>query len=90
MPNGFETTSTANRARVDLPSLESVSTVSGSDLKQIPTGHQHRPGGGPSTHPTSTRWSVPARYSKTASSSNDPTNQRVVISKSRDTPIHRS
>jgi hypothetical protein len=23
-------------------------------------------------------------------SSNDPTNQRVVISKSRDTPIHRS
>jgi putative transposase len=33
---------------------------------------------------------VPARYSRTASSSNDPTNQRVVISKSRDTPIHRS
>ncbi len=31
--------------------------------------------------------SVPARYSRTASSSNDPTNQRVVISKSRDTPI---
>jgi hypothetical protein len=30
------------------------------------------------------------RYSRTASSSNDPTNQRVVISKSRDTPIHRS
>jgi hypothetical protein len=29
----------------------------------------------------------PARYSRTASSSNDPTNQRVVISKSRDTPI---
>jgi len=28
--------------------------------------------------------------SRTASSSNDPTNQRVVISKSRDTPIHRS
>jgi phenylpyruvate tautomerase PptA (4-oxalocrotonate tautomerase family) len=27
------------------------------------------------------------RYSRTASSSNDPTNQRVVISKSRDTPI---
>jgi hypothetical protein len=44
-------------------------------------------GGGPSTHPTSSRWSVPARYSRTASSSNDPTNQRVVISKSRDTPI---
>ena len=43
----------------------------------------------PSTHPTSSRWSVPARYSRTASSSNDPTNQEV-ISKSRDTPIHRS
>jgi len=40
--------------------------------------------------PTSSRWSVPARYSRTASSSNDPTDQRVVISKSRDTPIHRS
>jgi hypothetical protein len=32
-------------------------------------------------------WSVPARYSRTASSSNDPTNQRAVISKSRDTPV---
>ena len=51
------------------------------------SSNQHRPGGGPSTHPTSSRWSVPARYSRTASSSNDPTNQRVVISKSRDTPI---
>ena len=30
------------------------------------------------------------RYSRTASSSNDPMDQRVVISKSRDTPIHRS
>jgi hypothetical protein len=40
--------------------------------------------------PTSSRWSVPARYSRTASSSNDPTDQREVISKSRDTPIHRS
>jgi hypothetical protein len=47
-------------------------------------------GGGPSAHPTSSRWSVPARYSRTASSTNDPTNQRVVISKSRDTLIHRS
>jgi hypothetical protein len=28
-----------------------------------------------------------ADHSRTASSSNDPTNQRVVISKSRDTPI---
>jgi len=54
------------------------------------SSNQHRPGGGPSTHPTSSRWSVPARYSRTASSSNDPTDQRVVISKSRDTPIHRS
>jgi hypothetical protein len=34
--------------------------------------------------------SVPARYSRTAGSSNDPTNQRVVIRQSRDTPIHRS
>jgi transposase-like protein len=51
------------------------------------SSNQHRPGGGPSTHPTSSRWSVPARYSRAASSSNDPTNQRVVISKSRDTPI---
>jgi hypothetical protein len=33
---------------------------------------------------------VPARYSRTASSSNDPTDQRMVISKSRETPIHRS
>ena len=30
---------------------------------------------------------VPARYSRTASSSNGPTNQRAVISKSPDTPI---
>jgi hypothetical protein len=44
-------------------------------------------GGGPSTDPTSSRRSVPARYSRTASSSNDPTNQTVGISKSRDTPI---
>src|SRR5207244_198153 len=54
------------------------------------SSNQHRPGRGPSTHPTSSRWSVPARYSSTASSSTDPTNQRVVISKPRDTPIHRS
>jgi hypothetical protein len=50
------------------------------------SSNPHRPGGGPSTHLTSSRWSVPARYSRPASSSNDPTNQRVVISKSRDTP----
>ena len=38
---------------------------------------------------TSSPWSVPAPASRRASSSNDPTNQEV-ISKSRDTPIHRS
>jgi hypothetical protein len=37
--------------------------------------------------PTSSHWSVPAQYSRTASSSDDPANQRVVISKSRDTRI---
>jgi hypothetical protein len=42
------------------------------------SSNQHRPGGGPSTHPTSSRWSVPARYPRTASSSNDQTDQRVV------------
>src|SRR5205814_9180949 len=50
------------------------------------SSNQHRPAGGPSTHPTSPRWSMPARYSRTASSSNDPTNQRVMISKSLDRP----
>ena len=39
--------------------------------------------------PTSSLWSVPAPGSRTANSSNDPTNQEV-ISKSRDTPIHKS
>ena len=38
---------------------------------------------------TSSRWSVPARHSKTASSSKDPTDQRVLTSKLRDTSIHR-
>ncbi len=38
--------------------------------------------------PTSSHWSGPARCSRKASSSNDPTNQEV--SRSRDTPIHRS
>jgi hypothetical protein len=37
---------------------------------------------GPAPAPPVSRWR--------SSSSNDPTNQRVVISKSRDTPIHRS
>ena len=36
----------------------------------------HKPAGAPSTHPTSSRWSVPARCSTRANSSNDPTNQR--------------
>ena len=48
----------------------------------------HKPAGAPSTHPTSSLWSAPAPGSRRASSSNDPTNQEV-ISKSRDTPIHR-
>ena len=39
--------------------------------------------------PTSSLWSVPAPDSRKGSSSNDPTNQEV-ISKSRDTPIHKS
>jgi len=40
-------------------------------------------------HPTSSLSSVPAPASRRASSSSDPTSQEV-ISKSRDTPIHRS
>jgi hypothetical protein len=40
-----------------------------------------------STHPTSSLWYAPERDSRTANSSNDPTNQEV-ISKLRDTPIH--
>ena len=44
---------------------------------------QNRPGGGSSTHPTTSRWSMPAPYSRTASLSNDPTDRRMVISKSR-------
>jgi len=49
----------------------------------------HRPGGEPSTHRTSSPWSVPAPPSRTASSSNDPTNQEMTLTP-RDTPIHRS
>src|SRR5271166_303701 len=49
----------------------------------------HKPAGAPSTHPTSSPWSEPAPVSRRGNSSNDPTNQEV-ISKSRDTPIHRS
>ena len=47
----------------------------------------HKPAGARSTHPTWSPWSAPARGSRTANSSNDPTNQEV-ISKLRDTPIH--
>src|SRR3954447_5961640 len=47
----------------------------------------HKPDGERSTHLTSSHWSEPEPYSRTANSSNDPTNQ-VVISKSRNT--HRS
>jgi len=39
--------------------------------------------------PTSSPWSAPAPGSRRGNSSNDPTNQEV-ISKSRDTPIHKS
>jgi hypothetical protein len=40
-------------------------------------------------HATSSLWSAPAPASRKGNSSNDPTNQEV-ISKSRDTPIHKS
>jgi len=40
-----------------------------------------------STHLTSSLWYAPEPDSRTANSSNDPTNQEV-ISKLRDTPIH--
>src|SRR3954452_10395764 len=44
----------------------------------------HKPDGERSTHLTSSHWSEPEPYSRTANSSNDPTSQ-VVISKSRET-----
>jgi hypothetical protein len=47
-----------------------------------------KPGGGPSTHLTWSHWSAPAPRSRTASSSNDPTN-REVRPKPRDTPMSR-
>jgi hypothetical protein len=46
-----------------------------------------KPDGAPSTHLTSSLWYAPEPDSRTANSSNDPTNQEV-ISKLRDTPIH--
>ena len=48
----------------------------------------HKPAGALSTHPTSSPWSAPEPGSRRGNSSNDPTNQEV-ISKSRDTPIHK-
>ncbi len=54
---------------------------------------QPRPGGGWSTHPTSSPWSAPAPSSSTANSSNDPTtkiNKEVISKRREDTPIHRS
>src|SRR3954464_842712 len=45
--------------------------------------------GARSTHRTSSPWSVPAPPSRTASSSNDPTNQEMTLTP-RDTPIRRS
>ena len=49
----------------------------------------HKPAGARSTHPTWSPWSAPARSSRTASSSNDPTNQEV-ISKPRDQGGHET
>jgi hypothetical protein len=46
-----------------------------------------QPDGAPSTHLTSSLWYAPEPDSRTANSSNDPTNQEV-ISKLRDRPIH--
>jgi hypothetical protein len=48
----------------------------------------HKPAGAPSMPLTSSHSSAPEPGSKKAHSSNDPTTQEV-ISKSRDTPIHR-
>ena len=55
-PPGFASESPRALARAPVPRWRSSSS------------NQHRPGGGPSTHPTSPPWSVPARYSRTASS----------------------
>jgi hypothetical protein len=48
-----------------------------------------RPTGARSTHPTWSPWSAPARGSRTANSSNDPTSQEV-ISKPRDQGGHEA
>jgi hypothetical protein len=50
---------------------------------------RHSTAGVPSIPPTSSRWSEPARSSRTASSSNDPTNQQAVTLTPHDTLIHR-
>jgi hypothetical protein len=51
---------------------------------------RHSTAGVPSIPPTSSRWSEPARSSRTASSSNDPTNQQAVTLTPHDTLIHRT
>jgi Transposase, Mutator family len=50
---------------------------------------RHSTAGVPSIPPTRSRWSEPARSSRTASSSNDPTNQQAVTLTPHDTLIHR-
>jgi len=50
---------------------------------------RHRTAGVPSIPPTSSRWSEPARSSRTVSSSNDPTNQQAVTLTPHATLIHR-
>jgi hypothetical protein len=49
----------------------------------------HKPAGARSTHPTWSPWSALARGSRTASSSNDPTNQEAII-KPRDEGGHET
>ena len=49
----------------------------------------HKPARAPSTPPTSSLWSVPAQGWRRGNSPNDPTDQEA-ISKSRQTPIHKS
>jgi hypothetical protein len=50
---------------------------------------RHSTAGVPSIPPTSSRWSEPARRSRPASSSTDPTNQQAVTLTPHDTLIHR-
>jgi Transposase, Mutator family len=55
----------------------------------VSSSSPHKPAGVPSTPLSSSLWSVPAPGSRRGDSSSDPTNQEV-ISKSPDTPIHKS